>query len=65
MTLWQRSGRISAADVEAMPGCKLRTSPVPRMLEPFEVEILRQDLQQALKLLGYEDRAQDRNGARR
>jgi hypothetical protein len=44
--------RISEAASNALPGRTLATSNTPRMLEPFEIDILRQDLQAALKLLG-------------
>ena len=32
----------------ALPGRKLATSKTPRMLEPFEIDLLRQDLKAAL-----------------
>lgn len=32
----------------ALPGRKLATSKNPRMLKPFEIDLLRQDLQAAL-----------------
>ena len=34
-----------------LPGRKLATSKTPRMLTPSEIELLRQDLQAALKVL--------------
>jgi hypothetical protein len=41
----------SASDSTALPGRKLATSKKPRMLTPSEVDLLRQDLRAALKLL--------------
>lgn len=54
---WIRAGResgsrISEEAASTLPGRKLVPSKTPRMLEPFEVELLRQDLRAALKLLG-------------
>jgi hypothetical protein len=44
--------RVSASASSALPGRRLVTSTTPRMLKPFEIDLLRQDLQAALKLLG-------------
>jgi len=44
-------GKTSGSDLNALPGRKLATSKTPRMLTSSEVELLRQDLQAALKLL--------------
>lgn len=38
-----------------LPGRKLAVSKEPRMLTPSEVELLRQDLQAALKVLGQDE----------
>ena len=38
-----------------LPGRKLAVSKKPRMLTPSEVELLRQDLQAALKVLGQDE----------
>jgi hypothetical protein len=35
----------------ALPGRKLATSKSPRMLKPFEIDLLRQDLKEALARL--------------
>ena len=35
----------------ALPGRKLATSKTPRMLKPFEIDLLRQDLKAALARL--------------
>ena len=44
-------GKASDSASNALPGRKLVTSKKPRMLTPSEVELLRQDLQAALRLL--------------
>lgn len=44
-------GKASGSALNALPGRKLVTSKKPRMLTPSEVELLRQDLQAALRLL--------------
>ncbi len=44
-------GKASDSASNALPGRKLATSKKPRMLTPSEVELLRQDLQAALRLL--------------
>ena len=41
------SGSVSTA----LPGRKLATSKTPRMLKPFEIDLLRQDLKAALARL--------------
>lgn len=41
---------------DALPGRKLVPSKTLRMLEPYEVDLLRQDLQAVLELLGASDR---------
>jgi hypothetical protein len=38
-----------------LPGRKLATSKKPRMLTPSEIELLRQDLKSALKVLGQDE----------
>src|SRR3989442_6970036 len=38
-----------------LPGRRLATSKRPRMLTPSEVELLRQDLKSALKVLGQDE----------
>jgi hypothetical protein len=48
----ESGSRISEEASNSLPGRKLVPSKTPRMLEPFEVDLLRQDLQAALKLLG-------------
>src|SRR5262245_58845436 len=47
--------RIPASASNALPGRKLATSRTPRMLQPSEVDLLRQDLQQAFSLLGQDE----------
>lgn len=54
----------SASNSNALPGRKLATSTTPRMLKPFEIDLLRQDLQTALKLLG-QDEIDDAHGLMR
>jgi|SRR5579863_8850998 len=49
------SSRVSGSASSALPGRKLATSTKPRMLKPFEIDLLRQDLHAALKLLGQEE----------
>ena len=41
----------SGSDSAALPGRKLVTSKSPRMLEPFEIALLQQDLKAALARL--------------
>lgn len=55
-------GKTSGSDLNTLPGRKLATSKTPRMLTPSEVELLRQDLRAALKLL-RERAARRANGA--
>jgi hypothetical protein len=45
------SGSIS----NVLPGRRLATSKIPRMLTPSEIELLQQDLKAALKLLGQDE----------
>jgi hypothetical protein len=47
--------RVSGSASSALPGRKLVTSTTPRMLKPFEIDLLRQDLQVALQLLGQNE----------
>ena len=47
--------RVSGSASNALPGRKLATSKNPRMLTPSEIDLLRQDLQAALKLLGQDE----------
>jgi hypothetical protein len=47
----ESGSRISEEASSALPGRKLVPSKTPRMLEPFEVDLPRQDLQAVLKLL--------------
>jgi hypothetical protein len=47
--------RISGSASSALPGRKLATSKIPRMLTPSEIDLLRKDLQAALKLLGQDE----------
>lgn len=47
--------RILGSASIALPGRKLATSRTPRMLTPSEVDLLRQDLQAALKVLGQDE----------
>jgi hypothetical protein len=47
--------RISGSASSALPGRRLATSKTPRMLTPSEIDLLRQDLQAALKLLGQDE----------
>jgi hypothetical protein len=54
-TLKRGGSRISDSALSALPGRRLIPSPNPRMLTPFEVDLLRQDLQMALKLLGQDE----------
>ena len=56
--------RVSGSASNALPGRKLATSKRPRMLKPFEIDLLRQDLQTALKLLG-QDEIDDAHGVMR
>jgi len=44
--------KSSGSASSALPGRKLATSKSPRMLKPFEVDLLRQDLKEALARLG-------------
>ena len=37
----------------ALPGRKLATSSKPRMLKPFEIDLLQQDLKAALSIAGH------------
>jgi hypothetical protein len=37
----------------ALPGQKLATSSEPRMLKPFEIDLLQQDLKAALNIAGH------------
>ncbi len=37
----------------ALPGRKLATSSKPRMLKPFEIDLLQQDLKAALSIEGH------------
>ena len=37
----------------ALPGRKLATSSEPRMLKPFEIDLLRQDLKAAISIAGH------------
>jgi hypothetical protein len=46
---------VSGSASSALPGRKLATSIKPRMLTPSEIDLLRQDLQAALKLLGQDE----------
>jgi hypothetical protein len=46
-----RTGGEKASASTALPGRKLTTSKNPRMLKPFEIELLRQDLKAALARL--------------
>jgi hypothetical protein len=39
----------------ALPGRKLATSKTPRMLKPFEIALLRQDLRAALTVIGQDE----------
>jgi hypothetical protein len=39
----------------ALPGRKLATSKKPRMLKPFEIDLLRQDLKEALKVVEQDE----------
>lgn len=43
--------KSSGSIATALPGRKLATSKSPRMLEPFEIDLLRQDLKAALAYL--------------
>src|SRR5229473_472136 len=54
-TLKSGGSRISGSASSALPGRKLATSKTPRMLTPSEIDLLRQDLQAALKLLGQDE----------
>ena len=47
--------RSSGSTSIDLPGRKLATSKRPRMLTPSEVELLRQDLKSALKVLGQDE----------
>lgn len=47
--------KISDSASNALPGRKLATSKIPRMLAPSEIELLRQDLKAALQLLGQDE----------
>src|SRR6185312_5172780 len=46
---------VSGSASTALPGQKLATSRKPRMLTPSEIELLRQDLRAALKVLGQDE----------
>jgi hypothetical protein len=50
-----KSGGAGNSAATALPGRKLATSKNPRMLTPFEIDLLREDLQAALKLLGQHE----------
>jgi hypothetical protein len=39
----------------ALPGRKLATSKKPRMLKPFEIDLLQQDLKAALKVVEQDE----------
>lgn len=54
-TLKSGGSRISGSASSALPGRKLATSKTPRMLTPSEIDLLRQDLRAALKLLGQDE----------
>jgi hypothetical protein len=54
-TLKNGGSRVSGSASDALPGRKLATSTTPRMLKPFEIDLLRQDLRAALKLLGQDE----------
>jgi hypothetical protein len=43
--------KSSGSASNALPGRKLATSKSPRMLKPFEIDLLRQDLKEALARL--------------
>jgi hypothetical protein len=46
-----KTGGEKASASTALPGRKLATSKTPRMLKPFEIDLLRQDLKAALARL--------------
>ncbi|HKT74642.1 MAG TPA: hypothetical protein VJQ47_17285 [Steroidobacteraceae bacterium] len=54
-TLKDSSGGVSGSASNALPGRRLAPSKNPRMLTPPEIDLLRQDLQEALKLLGQDE----------
>jgi hypothetical protein len=46
---WKTGGGKNLSSTSpVLPGRKLATSKTPRMLKPFEIELLRQDLKEAL-----------------
>jgi hypothetical protein len=47
--------RVSESASRAVPGRRLITSENPRLLTPCEIDLLRQDLQMALNLLGQDE----------
>ncbi len=47
----------------ALPGRKLATSKSPRMLKPFEIDLLQQDLKAALKVVEQNELDDSRSAA--